>query len=177
MSTTACVSLPACRQVAAHSSLCRLPPLPPPMLLTQQACRPLLPQFGRCLDQSLCIAQCVALCFCLNLSYRVRKRVHQRLRKSASVSTIPCASLSVWHSVSASTSSCDSTSVLTTACPSRPPCQPVAANILVCRLPSLIPPLLPSQPACRPLLTQVRQRVDYCLRIAQCVAYRLCLHF
>ena len=169
MSTTDCASRPACRQVAAHRSLYRLAPLPPLILQTQPACRPLLAQVGRRVDKWLCIAQCVALRFCLNLIKRVRKRVHQCLRKSASESTITCASLRVSHSVSASTSPSVLTSVLTTACASRPPCWLVAALISVSPNVSA-QPLLATHPSFRPLLAKVDQRVDQWLDIAHCVA-------
>ena len=163
MLTTACESRPPCRPVAAHRSLCRLAPLPPPMLSTQSACRLLLAQVGRRVDKWLCIAQCVVLRFFLNLSKRVRNRVDQCLRKSASVWTIACASLSVLHRVSASTSACDSTSVLTSACAIRPSCRSVAAHISVCRQAFLLQ-----------LCLRLSQRVDQWLRIAHCVALRHC---
>ena len=53
---------------------------------------------------------------------------------------------------------------------SQPACRPVPAHRSVCRLASLPPPLLAFQLACRQVLTQVSQRVDQWLRIAQCVA-------
>ena len=168
--TTACASRPPCRPVATHRSMCPLAPLPPPMLSTQSACRLLLAQVGRRVDKWLCIAQCVLLRFFLNLSKRVRNRVDQCLRKSASVWTIACASLSVLHSLSASTSASDSSSVLTTAYASRPPCRQVAVHSLVCLLPFLPKSQLQTHEACRPVLAQVGLRVDQWLRISQYVA-------
>ena len=90
------------------------------------------------------------------------------LRKSATVSTSGCASLSVSPCVSALTSARDSRRVSTSACPSRPACRQVAAHRSLCRLAPLPPPMLSTQPACPPLPAQVGLRVDQWLRISQC---------
>ena len=119
----------------------------PPLLRNHPECRPLLPEICQLVDQWL--------------------------RKSGRVWTIACASLSVSHTVSASTSECYSTSLLTTtcestsvstsACVSRPACRPGAAHRSLCRLAPLLH-----------LCLRLSQRVDHCLRKSASVSLSGC---
>ena len=176
MFTSGCASQAACGPLPTHRSVCSIASLPPPLLPSQPACRPLLAQVRKRVDKWLRIAHCVGYRLGLHLCFRHSQRVHYCLRKSSGVSTSGSASLTVLHSVSASISACHSTSVLTTACASRPPCRQVAVYRSVCRLAFLPKPQLEIQEACRPVHAQVGQRVDKWLCIAQCVALRFCLN-
>ena len=155
VSTSGYAYLSVSPTVSASTSTCDSASVSTTACASRPACRPVDAHRSQCRLASL-----------LHLCLRVSHRFDQCLRKSGCVWTIACASFTVSHSVSSSTSACDSTSVLTTACPSRPACRPVAAHISVCHLTSLPPPLLATQPACGPAVAQVGQRVDHCLCIA-----------
>ena len=110
------------------------------------------------------------LAYLLHPCLRLSQRVDHCLRKSASMSTSGCASVTVPDSAFASSYAFDLVSVSITACASRPACRQVAVHRSVCRLAFLPNPKLESQEACPAAFAQVGQRVDHCLRIAQCVA-------
>ena len=175
MSTSACASRPPCRPLPAHRSVCCIATLPPPMLSTQPACQPLFVQVGWRVDKWLHISVC-RLASLLHLCLRLSQRVDHCLRKSASMSTSGCASLTVSPTAFSSTYAFHSASASTSASASRPACRPVSVHRSLCRLVFLSKPWLESQEACRPALAQVSHRVDHCLRIAHCVAYRLYIH-